>query len=317
MLIKIGGVSLDVSHPHGFAYYMEDSCMDMQYEYIAKESNFRLDSEADWFVKRYGLKGKVENISDMVDKVDIGFVQSCNWEKHLEQAMPFIEKGKPVFIDKPIVGSMKDIEKLRELVKNGAKIYGSSSVRYCKEIREFIEKGKEGHGDILGIYGTCGVDEFNYGVHIAEAFSAIAQSKAVSGKFLGSKVAESGNTVEMYSIGFENGVQAVYHLVIGRWAPFAITILTTKGAFTLKINSAELYGALLKEIYKMMKGRENNLADVETLINCTHAMLCGKKSKDEYDGKEVTIDMLESTDKYDGYAFEKEYGANASVLYKD
>lgn len=316
-MVKIGGVSLDVSHPKMFASYMEDNCMDMKYEYLAKECNFRDDSEADWFVKRFGLKGKVENISDMVDKVDIGFIQSCNWEKHLEQAMPFIEKGKPVFIDKPIVGSMEDIEKLRELTKNGAKIYGSSSLRYCKEIRDFVAKGKEGHGDILGIYATCGVDEFNYAIHIAEAFSAICDCKAVSGKFLGSSVAENGKTVEMYSMEFENGAKGVFHLVLGGWIGFSITIMTTMGNVTIKPGGAEMYGALLKEIYKMMNDKPNNLCDTETLINCTQAMLCCKKSKEEFDGKDVTLDMLEPGDKFDGYKFEEEYGAKAGVLYKD
>ena len=33
-MIKIGGVSLDVSHPMGFAEELEKYCMDMKYEYI-------------------------------------------------------------------------------------------------------------------------------------------------------------------------------------------------------------------------------------------------------------------------------------------
>jgi predicted dehydrogenase len=57
----------------------------------------------------------------MADKVDIGFIQSCNWDKHIDQAMPFIQKGKPVFIDKPIVGSMKDIERIEKLVGRRSK----------------------------------------------------------------------------------------------------------------------------------------------------------------------------------------------------
>lgn len=315
-MVKIGGVSLDVSHPKVFATYMEENCMDMKYEYLAKES-FRDDSEADWFVKRFGLKGKVDNISDMVDNVDIGFVQSCNWEKHLDLAMPFIEKGKPVFIDKPIVGTMKDIDKLRELTKNGAKIYGSSSLRYCKEIKNFLATMKEKDGKVLGIYATCGVNEFDYAIHIAEAFSAIAESKAKSGKFLGSSLAANGKTVEMYKIDFENGAQGVYHLVLGGWISINITIMTNVGTFNLQIGGPEMYGSLLKEIYNMATGKEHNLTDTETLINCTHALLCCKKSKEELNGADVTIDMLGSDDGFDGYAFEKEYGAKGVILYKD
>ena len=141
-MIKIGGVSLDVSHPMGFAEELEKYCMDMKYEYICPKT-FRGEDEADWFVKRFHLKGKVDTIEEMVDKVDVGFVQSCNWDKHLEQAMPFIKAGKPVFIDKPVIGNVKDAETLRELVKNGAYVIGSSSARHADEIQAFLDKQKD------------------------------------------------------------------------------------------------------------------------------------------------------------------------------
>ena len=315
-MIKIGVVSIDVSHPKAFATYLEANCMGMKYEYVAKES-FRDDAQADWFVNRFGLKGKVENISDMVDDVDIGFIQSCNWEKHFEQAMPFIEKGKPVFVDKPIVGSMKDIEKYRELVANGARIYGSSAIRYCNELQNFLKIDVEERGEVVSIYGSCGVDEFNYAIHVMEGFSALAQSKAVSGRYIGESLGRDGVKAETFSVNFENGVTGVYQIINGNWYPFTFTVMTTKNTYTFGVDIGELYGSLLREIYRELKTGKSNLADSETLINCTQAMLCGKKSKEVFDGAEVTIDMLDTNDKFDGYEFEKEYGESAGVIYKD
>lgn len=315
-MIKIGGVSIDVSHPKAFATYLESNCMDMKYEYIAKES-FRDDTQADWFVKRFDLKGKVENIEDMVVKVDIGFIQSCNWEKHLDQAMPFIEKGKPVFIDKPIVGSVNDIEKLRTLVANGAKIYGSSSVRYCKEIRDFLNIDVEERGEIVSIYASCGMDEFNYAIHVMEGISALAQSKAVSGRYIGESSGQNGVKAETFSVNFENGVVGIYQIIKGNWYPFSFSVMTTKSTYNFGVDADNLYGALLKEIYNEIKHKKSNLTDCETLINCTQAMLCGKKSKEVCNGADVTIDMLDSSDKFDGYIFEADYGKNAAALYKD
>lgn len=315
-MIKVGIVSIDSSHPKAFAMCLEEKCMDMKYEYLAKES-FRDEAQADWFVKRFHLKGKVEKIADMVDCVDIGFVQSGNWEKHLDQAMPFIEKGKPVFIDKPIVGSVKDINRLRELVANGAVIYGSSSVRHCKAIQNFLAIDVAERGDVLALYGCCGVDEFNYSIHVVECFSELAQSKAISGKFLGESVGCGGKKMEMYSIDFENGVTGTYQFVRGSWYPFFFTVVTTKKVFHIEITGDELYTALLQEIYREMTYGKSKLVDIETLINCTQAMLCGKKSKEEYNGGKVTIEMLGDSDKFDGYKFEKEYAAHAALIYKD
>ena len=312
-MIKIGLVSIDVSHPLGFSQQLEKYCMDMKYEYMCKKS-FRSDAEAEWFKNRFALSGIVDNISDMVDKVDIGFIQSCNWEKHLEQAMPFIEKGKPVFIDKPIVGSVKDIEKLRALVKNGAVIYGSSSVRYCDEVQSFISKSPNEVGKIISIYGTCGVEEFNYGIHIMEILSALAGSKAVKGKFVGRT--DTDVPCEVYNVEFENGIIASYHIAIGRWQPFDITIMTTTNVYNFRIDSSKLYVSLLREIYRKLKGMPDKIADIETLINCTQAMLCAKRSRDEADGAWVHVDELNENDRFDGYAFEKEYGEKAGEVYK-
>jgi len=313
-MIKIGGVSIDVSHPKGFSLEIEKHCMDMKYEYICKES-FRSDKEAEWFKNRFSLAGIESSISDMADKVDIGFVQSCNWEKHLQQAMPFIQKGKPVFIDKPIVGSVKDIERLRELVKNGADIRGSSSARYAQEIRDFKSKSKDEVGEIISIYATCGLDEFNYGIHVVEILSQIAGSMGKSCKFVGAS--KTDIRCEIYNIEFENGIMGTYHLSHGVWQPFHVTIMTTKGTYSFDIDVGNIYKSLLCELYNKQMGRDNNLADIETLINCTQIMLCGKKSRDELNGADVSIDMLGTDDKFDGYEFEREYAKTAADIYKD
>lgn len=315
-MIKIGVTNIDTSHPKAFAQRMRDNCMDMKYEYVFNEG-FRGDEEVDWFVKSNNLAGRVSSIEEMVDKVDIGFIQATNWEKHVDMAMPFIKKGKPVFIDKPMAGSVKDIKKIRELVKDGAKIVGSSSIRYVKEIKDFLAKPVEARGEIVALFGTSGVNEFDYTIHIVEAFSQLAQSKAVSTKYIGKGVNENGDSCEMFSIEYENGIRGTYFSYIGRHRPFHITVATTKGMFSFVIDSSLAYMELLKNIYKELTYNESDLVDIDTILNCCEAMICGKKSRDELNGAEVKITDLTDDDKFDGYAFEESYGANAKVIYKD
>ena len=314
-MLKIGLVSLDISHPKSYAPAYEKFCMDMKYSYLCNQG-FRKADEEDWFVKRFDLEGKVDNIEDMVDKVDIGYVQSCNWDKHLDQAMPFIKKGKPVFIDKPLVGSVKDINKVRELVKDGAEIIGSSSVRYCKEIREFLAKPEEERGQIISMFGTSGVDEFNYCIHIVEAFSALAGAKIVSNKFVNASE-KDGQRCEIYNCEFENGITATYHSGIGLWRAFHIVVYTTKGTYYFMVDTSDLYVNFSREIYKKCMGKPSEIADVEIILNCTEAMLCGQISRDKKNGERVFVTELTEDDAFDGYAFEEEYAANAKVLYKD
>ncbi|HOD92797.1 MAG TPA: Gfo/Idh/MocA family oxidoreductase [Clostridia bacterium] len=315
-MIKIGGVNIDVSHPKAFATNLEIHNINMRYEYIFNDG-FRSEDEVNWFIKRFNLNGRMHSIEEMADIVDIGFVQSCNWEKHIDQAMPFIEKGKPVFIDKPIVGSIKDIKRIEMLVKEGAKILGSSSLRYSKEIKGFLSKPAEERGDIISIFGTSGVDEFNYSVHIVEAMSALAGSSGKSCQYIGKGTDGDKASCEMYSIEYENGIRGVYYSHLGKWQPFHITIMTTTGTYSFVIDTNDLYRALLEAICDYMEGRQNVFADITTLTNCTKVMLCGKKSRDEKNGTVVYINDLTDNDKFDGYKFEKYYSSSQGVVYKD
>ena len=314
-MIKIGGVNIDVSHPKAFSERMEDYSMNMKYEYIFNEG-FRGDEEVDWFVKRFGLAGRAASIEEMVDKVDVGFVQACNWEKHLPHAMPFIEKGKPVFIDKPMAGSVKDIKKIRELVNNGARILGSSSIRYVKEIRDFLAKPVDVRGEVVALFGTSGANEFDYAIHIVEALSQLAGAKAVSSKYIGKAKGEGDDVCEMFTVEYANGVRGTYYSYLGKGRPFHITVVTTKGVFSFVIDASMAYIELLKNIGRALEGKKNDLVDVDIILNCCEAMICAKKSRDEKNGAEVKISELCDDDKFDGYAFEKTYAANAKVIYK-
>ncbi|MFQ8831544.1 MAG: hypothetical protein ACLR7U_00705 [Ruthenibacterium lactatiformans] len=52
------------------------------------------------FIRRFGLK-KREYAGGACRDVRHHFIHGCDWDDHLRCAMPFIEQGKPVFIDKP------------------------------------------------------------------------------------------------------------------------------------------------------------------------------------------------------------------------
>ena len=231
--------------------------------------------------------------------------------------MPFIEKGKPVFIDKPIIGSVKDAKRYKQLIDNGAKIIGSSSARHAQEIRDFLAIPISERGEVVNVFGTCGVDEFNYSIHIVEIFSEIAGCNAVECKYNGTAQREDGTKCENYTIRFENGILATYATVINGWRPFQVTIMTTKGTYIFEIDVDKIYGALLREIYKYLSGKEHNLASCDTLINCSYIMMCGKKSRDEKKGAWVKLAELTDEDKFDGYEFEDTYAKNASNIYKD
>lgn len=103
--------------------------------------------------KQVAEQGRIEHIvsnpNEMIDIVDAVMLVHRDGKFHLEQAMPFIEKGIPVWIDKPICTTLEDAYKLRQAVKqNGIVFVGGSALKYSKQVLEIkneISAGNLGH----------------------------------------------------------------------------------------------------------------------------------------------------------------------------
>ena len=313
---KIGLVNIDTSHPFTFTQRMaENPELELNY-FMVYNDGFRGDDEVEWLMNKCNMEKRAETIDELAEKCDVGFIQSCNWDNHIDQALPFIERGKTVFIDKPLVGNVKDIARVRNLMENGAKILGASSARYCFEVQNFLEQPVEERGEVVSVYAECGVDEFNYGVHVGEILSEVAGARAVSCKFNG-RAERNGTKCELYTVRFENGVIGTYCTYLNGWRPFNVSIMTTKTSICFKVDTPNLYIALLTRISETLKTGESKMTDVENILNVTEFMLCGKKSRDFENGREVLISELCEDDGFDGNAFNEGYAASASILYKD
>lgn len=121
----------------------------------------------------------VDSIDALLPKVDAVLLESVDARPHLAQARPVIKAGKPLFIDKPIAGSLADAIEIFELAK-GAKVplFSSSSLRYYPGIAAIKDDPKI--GGVLGCdaYGPCSLephhpDLFWYGVHGCETLFTI------------------------------------------------------------------------------------------------------------------------------------------------
>lgn len=310
-MIRIGAVNIDTSHPLGFAEVMEK---DGRARYVGVyNDSFRSDAEVEGFIRRFGLEKRCQTLEELADICDIGFIQGCDWDDHIRCAMPFIRRGKPVFIDKPIVGNLKDLKKVQELVASGAVILGSSSARYAYEVQEFLAIPEEERGKVVQVFGTAGVDEFNYGVHIAECIGGILGTGAREVRYLG-RGETDGKYAESYYVQFD-GASAIFNTFTGAWQPFVITIMTTKTTYQFKIDSSRLYAALIEQICNYMEGKPHILADMDTLAESIRIMLAAAQSRQDQ-GRSVKLsDLTEDGACYDGKVFWEGYGAAAGPMY--
>lgn len=311
-MFKIGIVNIDTSHPLAFSGILRKENR-ARYAAIFNDG-FRGDDEVECFIEKHGLDKRFLSISEMADYADIGFIQGCDWDKHIDYAVPFIKKGKPVFIDKPIVGNIRDCKKLKELADGGAVILGSSSVRYAHEICDFLALDEESRGKTVNVFGTAGVDEFNYGIHIVEGICALIQDKPLSVSFAGAGNID-GKICETYFIKFESGVTAVYNLFTGTWQPFEIVIMTAKSTYQFRIDTNAIYKSLLDRICDYMETGVNNLATVNQLVDSVMIMLAGRISRENGGGEIRICDIPDDDPGYDGALFCEGYAAAASKIY--
>ena len=164
------------------------------------------------------------------------------------------------------------------------------------------------------MFGTAGVDEFNYGVHIAEAIGGILGQGAQSVRYMGRGEA-GGKYSESYFVQYENGKSAVFNTFTGTWQPFVLTIMTTKTTHHFRMDSNRLYEALMCEICNYMEGKPNLLAGPDALLESVKVMLAATASRAQ-GGAPVALDALtDAMPAYDGRAFCRSYGAAAGRLY--
>ena len=102
-------------------------------------------------------------------------LESVDGRPHLEQARPVFQAHKPVFIDKPVAGSLADAIAIFDLAQRlNTPCFSSSSLRFSPGVIAMHANPKI--GDVVGCdaYGPCSLEEhhpdlFWYGVHGVES----------------------------------------------------------------------------------------------------------------------------------------------------
>ena len=304
-MFRIGTVNIDTSHAPSFAEILLKGDT-ARYTAIYNDG-FRTDEEVNTFMERFGVKERYTDLAEMAKNVDIAFIQSCNWDRHIELSMPFIEAGVPVFIDKPLVGNLKDCKVLEQLAAEGKVILGTSAMRYTYERDSFFAVPEEQRGKILHVSTTVGVDEFNYAIHSVESILGFLKGDtALSCRHLGSSMVEDVPQ-DSYFVKFQSGATACYHICMKGWQPSTAVVMTQKTGFVYKLDVNKLYEAMLKHVCAWLKGEPNDMVSLPEMTIAVKIMLAGKKSK-ENGGCEVALQDLRDDDPgFDGYAFEEFY----------
>jgi predicted dehydrogenase len=128
----------------------------------------------------------VDSIEALLQKVDVVLLESVDGRPHLEQVKPVFKARKPVFIDKPLAGSLADAIQIFQLAKEyNVPCFSSSSLRFSPSIAAVRTDPKV--GGVLGCvaYSPCSLEKhhpdlFWYGIHGVETLFTIMDPGCVS-----------------------------------------------------------------------------------------------------------------------------------------
>jgi predicted dehydrogenase len=120
----------------------------------------------------------VEVITDFIGAVDAVIIARDDHERHVEMALPLLEAGLSVFVDKPLSMDQEALHEFRPYLENG-QLMSCSGLRFAREL-DVPRSELDQFGPIRLIRGAVLFSWEKYGIHILEAVSNVVSAQPVS-----------------------------------------------------------------------------------------------------------------------------------------
>jgi hypothetical protein len=187
--LRIGLIGLDTSHVVAFTRLLNTAGPD---ERVAggrvvgavqggsadvEASRSRVEGFTRQLQEEYGVR-LYDTVGELCRSVDAVILTSVDGRAHLAQAVAVMESGRPLFIDKPMAASLRDVVALFRLAAaRRAPVWSSSSLRYGRRTQA-VRAGGVGWVWRAETTGPCSLepshpDLFWYGIHGVEALFAV------------------------------------------------------------------------------------------------------------------------------------------------
>lgn len=272
--LRVGMIGLDTSHVGAFTKVLNDP---KHPEHVAgakvvaaykggspdvESSAKRVDEYTKQLQDEFGVK-IYPTIEEMCEVVDAVMLESVDGRPHLEQVKPVFVAKKPVFIDKPLAGSLHDALEIARLGKEaGVPWFSASSYRYYPSMQKLL---KENVGTIHSVisYGPCHLephhpDLFWYGVHATEALYT------VMGTGCQSVVRTSTPGTDVVTGAWKDGRVGVFYGIREGSTPHKVTIFGEK-AVAGQTEDSNSYAPLVAEVVKFFQTGKPPIAPETTL----------------------------------------------------
>jgi len=303
--IKLGIIGINEGNGHPFSFSaiingfddegMKSSGWDVIYDYlkIRDASEFGFDNVQvthAWTqdpeqTKKIAKASKIPNIvvdvKDMLDEVDGVLIARDDYETHYPLAKTFLEKGKFVFIDKPLSLEIEELRFFRKYLEDG-KLMSCAGARYARELDE-IRGNIDSFGDMKLIRGTVVNSMEKYGIHMLDGIFGVTgfQVKSVScfdAKHTSMMIKNTDNSL-------------IYIDALGKSSKtLQFDFWSDEKRFHAETNdNFSMFRRLLADFIKMIRTKKPTI-DPELVINSMKVLIAANISRKE--NREVKIDEI-------------------------
>ena len=300
-VIRVGMIGLDTSHVTAFTSRFNDPKNKNHVPGVKVVAAFkggspdipasadRVEKFTKALVDDYGVK-LYGSIEEMCKHVDAVMLESVDGRPHLEQARPVFAAGKPMFIDKPVAGSLKDAIEIYKLSKKtGVPCWSSSSLRYYPGVVEVAEADV---GEVRGAFsaGPASIepnhpDLFWYGIHPTESLFTVL------GTGVETVVRTHTNDTDVVTGTWSDGRVGVLYGQRNQKTAFKVTKFGTKGIKYQE--SGGDYTPMLREVVKFFQTGKAPVP-LETTIEIYAFMEAADESKRQGGAPVKVADVLKA-----------------------
>lgn len=229
----------------------------------------------------------VDHPEEMFGNVDALIIARDDYERHFEMAMPFLEKGIPVFIDKPLTLNITELRRFLPFLKSGL-LMSCSGFRFAKELDELrCERNLLDGSYFISASVVNGWEK--YGIHMIDALLGKKSFNPVSVEH------KKFPRFESYYVEMESGELFQINCLGKDVKTFTLSVFGTDGTrtFSIKDNFTAFRRTLFRFIQQVETGEPQ--VDVKSTLNSIAILISGKKSKElgvPYYAKDLGLDEI-------------------------
>lgn len=267
----IGIVDVETSHPQSWIPILK------QMGYVVKDlydSGLRYSRDGlQAFAQHHGVSNIYTELDALAENVDIALILSVNWDVHLQHLQPFLEKNKPVLIDKPLIGTVRDARQLLRWEQVGHLITGGSSLRFSAQLRNLRDRLNSENKQIHSIYTCCSGHPFYQGSHLISLLQGLLGKGITQVRCLQAEPWK----MELEWIGGQRAIVEVFSEEVG-YIPFSAVVITDQGIECLTLSDAEsLYADFLSDVIPTLASGKQPVPLAE-LLEVEFAYIAGLRS---------------------------------------